>query len=402
MAGYRTPVDLANRALQILRCPEIYSFSDPGSIYAREMSLVYDQERLAELRRACWRFSTRRAVLRPITITTQFVVPPARDGSVSYVLGDVVSYGDAYWVALSPNSAVVPGVVPTSGRLIWDSYFGPLTADVWNAASGTTVGAYFESELVFTTPGDGTYTVYRSLVSDNTNEPGDIDEWNSQTVYSIDQPVIYNGTTYIGLVNLNFNNAPDVSPTQWELALSYGMGLYGAGLYSTNPLGSNSWRTISGATLDPLNIVYPLGAGPANDYRTRNVYRLPAGFLRQAPSDPKAGIPAPFLGGPVGNITRDWVFEGDYIVSSDSNLIALRFIADVQSVPSFDPLFAEALANRLALSLASRLADAEHLSIIQATAREGYLRTISEARAINGIETGSITPAEDSWITVRR
>jgi hypothetical protein len=271
-------------------------------------------------------------------------------------------------------------------------------ADVWNSpiepqGSGTGEGSvfptsYWTNELVYTTPGDGTYTVYRSLINNNIFDPAGVDSWIDTTVYAAGQVVSFNATNYQSLIGLNFNNAPATSPSQWTTTI-------------TSPLVSNSWRAVSSATIAPLNIVYPLGAGPANDSRTRNAYHLPAGFVRQAPTDPKAGI-NPFLGAPTGNMQVDWVFEGNWIVSQNANPIMLRFVADVQSVPEFDQLFAIGLATRLAIELAPRLADTEQLATIISVAREEYARTISEARTINGIETGPVDPYEDDYISARR
>lgn len=393
MPAFRTPVDIANSALQQLRRPAIYSFADT-SVEAHETASNYDQLRLAELRRACWRFSTKRVILRPIQNTTQTIVPAAWDIAADYLAGDIVNYADQYWCATMAHNGQKPGTVPDSGRLYWESYYGPLTVDVWqspiNPAASTSPGnlsptSYFIGELVYIVDDTGAPTIYRSLISNNTNDPTAVDEWIDDQLYTTDQVVSYNGTNYQSVTDLNFNNPPD-STVQWTATVS-------------SPLVSNSWREVD-ADLTSVNIVYPLGAGPASDTRTRNCYRLPSGFLRQAPTDPKAGI-NPFLGAPTGNMMTDWLFESDYIVSRNAEPIMLRFVADVQSVPEFDSMFSVALAARMATDLAPRLADAEHLATIISDAREGYFRTIAEARTVNGIETGPIDAVEDDYVTCR-
>lgn len=381
MAGFRTPVDICNSALQQLRCPAIYTFADT-SVEARETGANYDQLRLAELRRAVWRFSTRRVILRAIDNTSQFLVPAAWATGTTYKVGHIVSYDNQYWVAMADNTSQIPGVVPDGGNLIWESYFGPLVANVWDSASG-----YFSGELVYKTPGNGTYTIYHSLISDNDFDPSAVDAWAIGTVYETGQVVSYSGTNYQSLTALNFGHQPDTSATQWTATV-------------TSPTVSNSWRALTSATLRNMNIVYPLGAGPASDNRTHNAFRLPAGFLRQAPSDPKAGI-NPFLGAPIGNMATDWLWEGNFIVSNDPNPKMLRFVADIQSVPEFDALFAEGLASRIATELAPRLANVDHLATIMAAARDAYQRTMAEARTINGIETGPVEAYEDEFIVCR-
>src|SRR5690242_7552718 len=98
MAAFRAPVDIANRALQILRRNSIYTFDDV-SVEANETKACYDQLRLAELRRAVWRFSTRRVILRAITNTSQYVRMPAWSAVTGYVAGDLVYTYPQYWVA---------------------------------------------------------------------------------------------------------------------------------------------------------------------------------------------------------------------------------------------------------------------------------------------------------------
>lgn len=379
MAGaFRTPVDIGNRALQLLRRPAIYTFDDK-TVEAREVQSVYDPLRQAELRRALWVFSTRRVILRPLDFTTETLVAPDWSSTANYIPGDMVNYGNqrTYWLAQQPNTGQTPG----EGDY-WESYFGPLTVVLWD--DGT---SYFTDELVYTTPDDGTYTVYRSLVNGNENDPAAVDVWSASTQYDADQVVSYSGTPYQSLIDFNHNLQPDTHPSQWTTSI-------------TAPAVSNSWRAISGAVLNKIYINYPLGAGPAADTRTMNIFQLPAGYLRQAPSDPKAGI-NPYLGGPVYNMEPDWVFEAEYILSHRADPIMLRFVADIQSVASFDSLFAEGLATRIALELAGRLADAEHVATIISMAREEYARTISEARTVNGIAAGSVTPYEDEYVTVR-
>src|SRR5205807_9727872 len=130
---------------------------------------------------------------------------------------------------------------------------------------------------------------------------------------------------------------------------------------------------------------------------TRNIYRLPANFLRKAPQDPKAGSTS-FLGAPTGLQYSDWDLTNDYIVTREVFPIVLRFVADVTDVSKMDDLFCECLAARIAFEVCERLT--------QSTAkRAGIMAAYREARTaavlVNGVETGATEPPEDEWITAR-
>lgn len=394
--GFLTPVDIANRALQVLRRPAIYRFEDV-SVEGHETQSCYDQLRQAELRRSVWRFATRRVVLRAMSPTSQILIPAAWSALTTYIPGDIVAdlvKGES-WICRLDALNKTPG----SGSPYWDSYFGPTIVDAWQApieppnsstAGRTRTTSYFSHEIVYKTPGNGTYTIYRSLTNGNSDDPEGVDDWIDDIIYTIGQVAVYQGINYQSLTNLNFNHVPASSPSQWTTSI-------------TSALVSNSWRVVVGTLSSAQHLLYgayPMGLGPSSDSRARCVYRLPAGFLRQAPTDPKADF-NPFLGAPSGNIIEDWVWEDQYIVSHYAGPIMLRFVADVQYVPEFDALFSVGLATRMAIELAPRLADGEHLATILATAREEYARTITEARTINGIETGPIAPAEDEYIVCR-
>lgn len=162
------------------------------------------------------------------------------------------------------------------------------------------------------------------------------------------------------------------------------------------------WLAIGGTTA-ALTVLYPIGAGPVTSSATKNVFRLPRGFLRRAPTDPKAGS-SPYLGGPVNARSEDWLIEGGYIVSQDTGPLLLRYVADITDVSTMDPMFCSALASCIADDIAPRvLADASvsDRAQIMAAVRYDYKTTKSEAIQVNGIEVGAIEPYEDDYITVR-
>lgn len=406
---FSTPIDLANRALQLLRKNIIHSF--PGTTTeSQEIARYYGEARRAEMRRAVWGWSTVRQILRPVTGTSQMVVFPAWNSATAYQAGAIVTASNnQIYMAIQPSIGQQPGVVPAGGQYYWDIYNGPVVADIWNGpivpgnqnTTGTTyLSSYQIGELVYIVPscgyGMGTYgygryspefSLYRSLTSNNANSPTGVDPWLNSLIYAAGQIVSYGGVNYQSITDYNYNNEPDTSPAKWTTTLT------------SSPV-SSSWTLLQTASLSPVPINYPVGAGPVNDTSTRNVFVLPNGFLRQAPPDPKAGQYL-YLGGPSNSWPRDWVLESGYLISQSQNPIMFRFCADSENVTRYDPLFSEALSARLAIGLASRLLDADELPIILAQVEKTYARTITEARNTNGIEKGPIFPVESSLITCR-
>lgn len=245
------------------------------------------------------------------------------------------------------------------------------------------------------------------------------------------------GTLYMSQIDLNRGNNPASAPALWLVGTTYAAGAKVAGsdgnIYSSigsgnvgnNPVtdggvnwtntgvlapwtsvfaqggGNDQWTQIGGALfpagvgLSELNIVYPIGTGPLSQYGTRNVYRLPAGFLREAPQDPKAGSNSLF-GAPTNRLYDDWNLEGNYITTSDVRPIIFRFGADVQDVTAFDDMFCE--------NLALIIAEAIAISMVEFRDRLEEIRTSKqsfEARVVNGIETGSVEPPLDDYLAVR-
>ena len=514
-----TAVDIANRACQhcgTARISTTLGFLE-DSLQAGEIGACYDQIRRAELRRNVWQFAIRKACLRPINTTTMLLKPALWASTTTYGFGAIVSDAANFlWQSRAQdNINSAPG---DSGN--WEAYCGPLTVQPFDPTT-----AYFAGELVYETPGDGTYAVYMSLVSSNSQDPRQPTTWSSATQYMRDQVVLFypawaSGTTYaagngvtlagIAYVSLaagNIGNSPDVSPVKWvalpvtpapgyyNAATAYLIGQFvtylglnyvaiaaGTGNLPTNAsfwapqqattfyaslidfnlnnspgsapaiwaagttyaagnqvggsngtiytsIGSgnighdpvlttgfwtntgvlNPWTTVdpfgSAATawlqlsvaITDLQIVYPLGSGPSLQTATRNVYRLPAGFLRKAPQDPKAGSQS-FLGAPTGIAYEDWDLTGNYIVTREVFPIVLRFVADITDVTSFDDMFSEGLAASIAKAVWKRLAGpaARYTDVLTA-----YNIAIGEARAVNGIETGPTEPEEDLYISCR-
>jgi hypothetical protein len=208
----------------------------------------------------------------------------------------------------------------------------------------------------------------------------------------------YNYTATSAGSNLNKTPAGGINPTYWT------QGGYTAWASTFTEGGGNSqWMQIGGAAfpsgvaLSSISITYPIGCGPSSDAATKNVFRLPANYLRKAPQDPKAGVFS-WLGAPGNRQADDWTFEGNYLITIDGGPIVFRFIADVQNVADFDDMFCEALACRIGLEICEPLT--------QSTAKVGmigkeYEKFMGDALIIGGIEAGIDEPPLDDFLACR-
>jgi len=119
--------------------------------------------------------------------------------------------------------------------------------------------------------------------------------------------------------------------------------------------------------------------------------------LRIAAQDPKAGSVS-FLGAPTGAMYKDWLFEGDWLVTRDFGPILLRFVADTIDVPKMKDLFCEGLAARIGMEVCEPLTQSiTKDQFLQQT----YKWAISRAKTANAIEAGPEEPPEDDWVTTR-
>lgn len=398
MAEFLAPVDICNRALQICGLPRIITLNDQNGP-AQECNAAYGRLRRAELARNLWTFATRRVSLRAMGLATGLLGFPAYAAGTTYAAGFVVSYGTKLYVSTrGTNLAHTPGTAPTDGVLWWESYFGPLTVEPHNLGNTTSTNSTYDAgELVYITPGDGTVSVYRSLLL-NAQDPDAMEAWDADIVYASGAVVSYSSTNYQSLVNLNLGNTPSSSPTQWTSTV-------------TNPTISTSWIKITSATVRANPIVYPLRSGPSSDPLTANAFKLPAGYLRSAPQDPRADA-VPYMG------LRRWaldddVVEGGYIVTHLANAQTLasatavvpsskvlRFVADVEDVTTMPDMFCEGLAARIALAVGPTLCQ-DRWGYRQRDAKQTYAMAIRDARSVNAIEVGPVAPPESLYITCR-
>lgn len=425
-------LDIANRSCQILGSEQIGSPTE-DSVQCVELSFAYDKLRQAELQTNVWSFATRKAVMRAIDPGTMILTPKLWDATVTYLPGAIVSDTNGQnWISTQQQNLNNP---PGGNNDVWDSYYGPLTVTLWDATAQT---SYYAGELVYI-PGTGSgtgpdynggYQIYMSLLNGNQDAPNTATAWDSKTIYYGGQQVSYNGAQYVSLIEYNIGNTPQAAIPAWLSTTVYSIGNQVAGsdnfIYTALTNNSNAdpttdggvnweatnvpnawaltnshladikWMAVS-ATMKTLLIPYPIGSGPSNQTYTRNAFRLPSGFLKVAPQQPKMGSVS-ILGAPSGAMYLDWAFEGDYLLSFDSGPIVLRFVADVVKVKEFHTLFCEGLASRMAFETCEKITQSSGKVQL---AGSKYKMAINSAREQNAIENGADEPPVDDYISTR-
>lgn len=394
MARYTTPIDICNRALQHCRKERIVSFGD-SSHAAKETGFAYDKLRQAELERNLWRFATKRVVLRPIDTVTAVLETNAQVAS-----GTVLTF--------SSTSGVIVGQLVTGT----------------NIASGTTVASIVvNTSVTFSIAVTGTVANGAAITFGPLSYLWTPPAYSAATTYLVGQVATYLGEWWQSKVTANLANTPDVGDywarysgpdtmQTWDTDTAYYpgelvlgsdaavyMSLISATQDSHNPISTTGfWRIVNG-TVVGLSLLYPIGTGPRSDTRTRNCFRLPKNFLKQAPSDPKGGGFG-YVGAPTGNVHEDWVFEGNYIVSDCVGPLLLRYVADFVDVPGMTAQFCEMLAARIATEVAPVITE-DQLALVLQVCQQHYRRERQEAVTSNAIEIGPIDRELDSYITVR-
>ena len=99
----------------------------------------------------------------------------------------------------------------------------------------------------------------------------------------------------------------------------------------------------------------------------------------------------------------DWKVENHHnvlaILTRDGDSLPLRYIRRTTDPTLFDPLFAEALACKLAWQLCERFTQS---NTKKEAAERAYLYAIREARRMNAIEIGEAKVPVDEWLAARR
>jgi hypothetical protein len=384
MSEFRTDVDIGNRALQ--RCGAFrmgaLGFAE-DSKNASEVAFCYGKLREAELRRNVWTFATKRAILRAVDVNTMLLNASLWSASTTYFVGSIVT--DQYqnlWISRIRSNLAND---PLNNQGYWEPYFGPMSVSLY-----TSTVTYQSGELVYTTAGDGTSRIYMSLENNNSDNPATPTAYDATVVYSINQVVTSAAIAYMSLIDFNKNNTPASNPLKWTTTFVGGAG-------------SAKWLQIGGAEfpmgvgLLPMGVIYPLNIGPALQAVTRNYFKLPAGFLREAPQDPGSGT-ATWLGGPTGIDYSDWTYENGFMLTSQVGPIPYRFVANITDVSRMDPMFCEGLAARVALEVCETLTQS---SAKLGTIARIYDEFIGSARTVNAIEQGPDQPPDDDYLVVR-
>jgi len=405
MAIGDTPTTICNRALQKIGATLIGSnnFLSEQSRNAAACRACYDDLRRAELRRNVWTFSVKRAVLRayqtPSNIVgtsglpsvggvTELITFGTWSNTATYAINDIVLADDFNTYVSSINSNTGNDPTQTSLVYYWQLYVGPDDATEFVTTWVSTI-TYQIGQNVIGSDGNS----YQSAAANNLNNNPVGDNGShwvagqapasslSYASYYAGEFVYVGGNLYFSLVNSN-----TVDPTtnvDSQSGLTY----------------TNAWQTMTATpTLAPLNFVYPIGAGPLNDSKTRNVFRLPFGYLREAPQAPKQGSSL-FLGSPGALAYTDWEYDGNYVISSSPGPLIYRYVGNITDTTKFDSLFTEGLACRIALELAQPLTQSTEKT---AAVTQEYQKFMTEARMVNGIEQGPTEAPEDDYVTTRR
>lgn len=386
-----TQTQIANRVCQKVGAELIAAGAllTEDSKQANEIRNCYDILRRSELRRRVWRFSIRKTALRPIGLTTKQLTFATYAAGTTYAQNDIVigDDGQTYFSRVAGNIGNTPSTSPTD----WTLYFGPDVATEFI----TTWGSGFTYSLYDHAIGsDG--ASYISLVNNNTNYnpvgDGGVHWMADSSSFAMATNVSFfagelvhiGNTVYLSLTNNNGQGTVNTVPQNYITGLP--------------PPNAITWLTLTAQpAVAPMNFIYPLGAGPNQDQRTKNVYRLPVGWLREAPQDPKAGG-ALYLGAPDGSKFEDWNYEGNYFTSDDNAVIPYRFAADIQNVMEFDPLFVEGFVCRMGFEVCEPLTQS---SAKKSEIGAQYKQFMTEAGLVNGLDNGPVYPPEDSYITTR-
>jgi hypothetical protein len=390
-----TPTDIANRACQKVGAARIAlgALLTENTRQAGEIRACYDMLRRSELRRNVWRFSIRTCALRAMDNNNAKIVTFGNwVVGTTYSINDVITGDDGqiYFSRVFNNT----GNTPSTSPLQWELYFGPDVATEFV----TTWGSTYTYEIGDSTVGsDGNvYTAIEQNQNHNPVSDGGV-HWALASTYPTPAQPTEGGTD--GYATFFAGELVHIGDTVFlSLQNNNGDGntTPGDGL----PPPSATWLNLTTQpTIALPNFIYPIGTSPSSSNDDlRNVFRLPVGYMREAPQDPKAGG-ALFLGAPDGSEFNDWDFESDYFTSSDTGPLVFRFAADVQDPTQFDPMFVEGFACRIGMEVCEILT--------QSTAKvvrleNDYKMIMGEARIVNGIENGPTYPPEDSYITTRQ
>jgi hypothetical protein len=93
-----------------------------------------------------------------------------------------------------------------------------------------------------------------------------------------------------------------------------------------------------------------------------------------------------------------FAIEGRQILTNLTAPLNVRYIANVEDVQGFDPLFVDTLAHRLAIDLCESLTQS---SGKKAGVAQAYALVIDRAKRVNAIERPPEPIADDAWVLAR-
>ncbi len=337
------------------------------------------------------------------------VQPGSLHGNVSYFPGEMVYLPDGKG-GITLFQSLMPGFLPTLPD-------GPNQVDQWQAgitySKGQIAFIYTDAngQIITGLPiglnvGGLSSNAFQSTIDFNTGNQPDICEgaagipWVSTFSFALNDTVVgSDGQLYKSLIASNLGTDPTNDPlfAAWTPLGMYS-GTWTVAITPTPRAISNNWQLIPGATATMV-IPYPLTAGPLDHATSRNAYRLPAGYLREAPEDPSQGG-TPWLGAPqYSNFQNDWTYDADFIITRNDRVIIYRFVANTTDVSRMDPMFCEGLAASLAVAVGPTLKPGDKDSKVAALTV--YNRTMFEARTVNAIEIGAVKPPTSDYLNVR-
>lgn len=383
-----TQLQIFQRVCQKVGAERVQAIPEDSKQYG-EIAACYDLIRRAELRRNVWEFGIRVTALRPVGFTSKKLTFGTWVVGTTYAQFDIVldpADNQIYFSKGAANTGNIPSASPT----LWTLYFGPNVATEFITTWGSTF-TYSQDDHTIGSDGNSYISLAGANINHNPVGDGGIHWAPDSSNYAAKTDVtffsgelVHIGTTvYLSLANNNGQGTVNTVPQNQLQGL---------------PPPSVTWLALTTQpAIAPIVFNYPPGAGPSQSFDTKNIYFLPVGFLRDAPQDPKAGG-ALYLGAPDGSTFNDWNYAADYFTSIDNGVIAFRFMADIQEVAQFDPMFIEGFVCRMGIEVAEPLT--QSTAKIQGLGNQ-YKIFMSEARLLNAILDGPIYPPEDSYITTR-
>jgi len=94
----------------------------------------------------------------------------------------------------------------------------------------------------------------------------------------------------------------------------------------------------------------------------------------------------------------DWRIEGTFIVTADAAPLDIRYMARITDPNTFDALFIESLASKLAYQTCKEITGS---TTQQSVCKQDYDWAVAEAKRCGSIEKPAQEFAEDDWILVR-